>query len=350
MAELLGPGDSDRAAEMLSAGLLVAFPTETVYGLGADASNAAAVAKIFEAKGRPTGHPLIVHVASPGDVTRFVADPGPRASADLDRLAAAFWPGPLTVVLPRSDAIASATTGGLDSVGIRVPDHPVAASLLRAFGGAVAAPSANRFGSVSPTTAAHVMDELGPRIDAVIDGGPSRVGVESTIIDLTGSEPTLLRPGGISQVELEAVLDRPVVDGTGGPSRASGMLASHYAPSATVELVLGGPSELDARLAATKDGTADQSGQSDQSRQSDRPDQLDRVGVIAPWAVGHHPSWVVPPDPAGFASVLYAMLRAADHAGVRHLLIAPPDDGPLHAAVMDRLRKAAAPRPSTTTA
>lgn len=329
MAELLGPDEVGRAAEILAEGGLVAFPTETVYGLGADASDGDAVAGIFEAKGRPKGHPLIAHVASAADAVRLVGQASSTLMLDVERLADSFWPGPLTVIVPRSDAVDPATTGGRDTVGVRVPDHPVATALLATFGGPVAAPSANRFGSVSPTTAAHVMDELGARIDAVIDGGPSRVGVESTIVDLTtGPEPALLRPGGISQVELEAVLGRPVVDGAGGESRAPGMLASHYAPRATVELVTGGPEGLADRLA-------------DVSVESS-------VGVIAPWATAHHPTWVVPADPAGYASVLYLMLRAADASGVERLLVVPPEEGPLHAAVMDRLRKASAPRPPSS--
>ncbi len=320
MAQLLAMDEIERAVEVLARGGLVAFPTETVYGLGGDAANPAAVAKIFAAKDRPADHPLIVHLASVDDVERFSAETpsNPELWSQVIALADAFWPGPLTVIVPRSDAVDPAATGGRDTVGLRVPDHPVAIELLTAFGGGVAAPSANRFGSVSPTSARHVYDELGDRIDAIIDGGHCAVGVESTIVDLTGPEPTLLRPGGISQVELEAELGRPVIDGTAGPSRAPGMLASHYAPKATVELVDRGliSPPLDAA-----------------------------TGVIAPRPIDHQPSWALPSDPAGYAAALYATLRAADAAGVERLLIEPPDDGPLLAAVLDRLGKAAAPRP-----
>lgn len=320
-AVLLGPDDLARAADALAEGRLVAFATETVYGLGADASNPEAVAGIFAAKGRPSGHPLIVHMASPTDLDRF----GTNVSPDAKRLAEAFWPGPLTIIVGRSNAVAPAVTGGRDTVGLRVPDHPVALGLLERFGGGVAAPSANRFGSVSPTTAKHVLDDLGDVIDVVVDGGPSTVGVESTIVDMTGTDPTLLRPGGISAVEIEAVLGRPVTDGRSGPSRAPGMLVSHYAPRALVVLV--DQLSTDAELGA--DDTADQG---------------ELVGVIAPVAVRQQPSWVLPADAAGYAARLYATFREADRAGVTRLIVMPPVDGPLQDAVLDRLRKAAAPR------
>lgn len=320
--------DVDAAVAVLRAGGLVAFPTETVYGLGADASRPEAVAGIFEAKGRPTGHPLIVHFAptvgegSATGLDRFGRDVGPLARS----LAGAFWPGPLTVVVGRSDAVAPETVGGLDTVGLRVPDHPMALDLLRRFGGGVAAPSANRFGSVSPTTAAHVVDDLGRAVDLVLDGGPSAVGVESTIVDATGPEPVLLRPGGIAAVEIEAVVGRPVVDGRTGPARASGMLASHYAPEAGVELVAG--AELRAIEPMGPDGGPDL-----------------RYAVIAPFAHPHPRSWHLPADAAGFAARLYATLRAADDTGVERILVAPPTTGNLLDAVLDRLAKAAAPRP-----
>ncbi len=326
MAELLNADQVAVAAAALADGQLVAFPTETVYGLGADASNPAAVAAVFAAKGRPPGHPLIVHMADAADLERFGRSVSPMAR----KLGAAFWPGPLTVVVERSDAVVPETTGGLDTVGLRVPDHPLTLALLERFGRGVAGPSANRFGSVSPTTAAHVMADLGQSVDYVLDGGPARVGVESTIIDATGAVPVLLRPGGISVVEIEAALGVAVVDGRSGPSRAPGMLASHYAPEATVQLIE--ESDLMAALAAVP---------------TDRS-----VGVVAPVAQqppAVRPSqvqswWQLPPDADGYAAALYKTLRAADQEGLDLLLVVPPRSGRLLDAVLDRLQKAAAPR------
>lgn len=323
MAELLGPEDVALAAEALAAGKLVAFPTETVYGLGADASNADAVAKIFGAKGRPSGHPLIVHMADMADLDRF----GTAVSPMARKLGAAFWPGPLTVVAARSEMVAPETTGGLDTVGLRVPDHPVTLAMLRAFGGGVAGPSANRFGSVSPTTASHVMDDLGSVIDFVIDGGPSRVGVESTIVDTTGPAPALLRPGGISVVEIEGALGTAVVDGRSGETRAPGMLASHYAPDVAVELVE--QADLEQALAEARGAGVS-------------------VGVIkpetGPAAEPTVQSWLLPADAAGYAAQLYRTLREADRHGLDRLLVVPPQSGLLLDAVTDRLQKAAGPR------
>lgn len=317
MAEILGPDDIEIAVDALDRGELVAFPTETVYGLGADASSPAAVDRIFEAKGRPRGHPLIVHVADASGLERL----GRTVSDDARSLAAAFWPGPLTVIVGRGPGVAPEATGGRDTVGLRVPDHPVALALLQAFGRGVAGPSANRFGSVSPTTAAHVVEDLGDLVDYVIDGGPCRVGVESTIVDTTGPEPTLLRPGGISAVEIEAVLGRPIADGRTGPSRAPGMMVSHYAPAVSVELVE--PAELRRALI----------------------DAESRVGVIAPVEGNGRPWWTLPDDAAGYGARLYATLREADRADLCRLLVVPPTRGELRDAVLDRLRKAAAPRP-----
>ncbi len=194
----------DRAAEIARAvavlrdGGLVAFPTETVYGLGADASNPAAMARIFAAKGRPADHPLIVHLASADEIGAWAASVPPLAAA----FATACWPGPLTIILRRSERVPDAVTGGLDTVGLRVPSHPLALELLAAFGDGIAAPSANPFGSVSPTTADHVRTGLGDRVDLILDGGPCEVGVESTIVDLSGDEPAILRPGGLPRERL----------------------------------------------------------------------------------------------------------------------------------------------------
>ena len=232
------------AAELLHAGGLVAFPTETVYGLGADATNEAAVRRIFAVKGRPEHHPLIVHVDSAAAVTRWAVD----VCSVAERLMAAFWPGPLTVVLRRRPGQLVAATGGRDTVGLRVPDHPLALALLTAADVPLAAPSANRFGRVSPTSAADVWGELGDQVDLVLDGGPSRVGVESTIIEVLGDVPTLLRPGGVPLEAIEDIAGVRVESVAVGPARASGMLASHYAPAVAVELVSGG--DLAARAAA----------------------------------------------------------------------------------------------------
>ncbi len=315
-------------AAALRAGRVEAVPSETVYGLGADASNPAAVRAVFEAKGRPAGHPLIVHVASLDEARRWMAEPDPATERRLTALAGRFWPGPLTIVVPRAGRVAPEAVGGRSTIGLRVPAHPVALALLQAFGGGVAGPSANRFGRVSPTTAAHVVADLDGRVSVVLDGGPTAVGVESTIVDLAGPVPLLLRPGGVPGAELEAALGEPVPDGRSGEARASGMLASHYAPRASVALVE--PADLAPALTAAR-AERGASGV---------------VGVIAPVAVSHQPSWVLSDEAAGYARQLYAALRAADAAGVDHLVVVPPSHGPLLDAVLDRLTKAAAPRSS----
>jgi L-threonylcarbamoyladenylate synthase len=301
--------DLDEAVAVLRAGGLVAFPTETVYGLGADAANPEAVRRVYRVKGRPAGHPLIVHVASVGAVERW-ATAIPRAASAL---AEACWPGPLTLLLRRRPDVDATVTGGRDTIGLRVPAHPLALALLEAFGGGIAAPSANHFGRVSPTTAAHVRADLGDEVDLVLDGGPRAVGVESTIVDVTIDPPAVLRPGGIPIEALEAIVGGPVRAEEGGVSRAPGMLASHYAPKARVELV--------------EDGWA--------ARR--RVEELLASGVRAelldPGA-----------DPDHYARHLYEWLRAADQAGVETLVAVPPPATGLGWAVRDRLRKAAAPR------
>ena len=234
MAAIL-PSDPEAiaaAAALLSEGRLVSFPTETVYGLGADARNDRAVAEIFAAKGRPSFNPLIVHVSSTEEAQRYG-----RWSPEAQQLADAFWPGALTLVLPLADGhgLSSLVTAGLPSVGLRVPDQPVARALLEAFGGPVAAPSANPSGRISPTTAAHVAHGLGSAVSAIIDGGACRIGLESTIVGLTGT-PVLLRPGGIPAEEIEAVLGTPLARAEEGEITAPGQLSSHYAPGATVRL------------------------------------------------------------------------------------------------------------------
>lgn len=311
----LSPDELEVAIELLGDGALVAVPTETVYGLAARADRPDALAAIFTAKGRPAGHPLILHLASADDLGRWaVADE--RATA----LAEAFWPGPFTMVLPRTDLVDDTVTGGRDTVGIRVPDHDLTRRLIERGGTALAAPSANRFGAVSPTEADHVLTDLDGRIAAVLDGGASRVGVESTILELLpGRPPTLLRPGGISVVEIEGVLGATVVDGRTGESRAAGMLASHYAPTATVELVESGtsPPARDGDAWIVPSGTP-------------RPD-----GVRAAQ---------LPADGAGYAAGLYRALRDLDRLGPDRILVVAPTEGDLLDAVADRLAKAAAPR------
>ncbi|GMU59121.1 MAG: threonylcarbamoyl-AMP synthase [Myxococcaceae bacterium] len=308
--------------EVLRGGGLVALPTETVYGLGADAQNELAARRIFAVKGRPSTHPLIVHVASLEDARAWVAEVPPEG----ELLARAFWPGPLTLVLRRSALASDTVTGGQDTVAIRVPAHEVALKLLRAFDGGIAAPSANRFGKVSPTTAQHVREELGEDVDFILDAGPSQVGVESTIVDVTGEAPRLLRPGGLAREALEEALGRPLALATQvADVRAPGMLESHYAPRAGLWLV-------DApRLAAEA---------------SRRLDEGVRVVVLAP-ASAVAPAAVirldVPEDATGFAQVLYARLREADRLGEVILAVPPPESG-LGLAVRDRLARAAAPR------
>jgi L-threonylcarbamoyladenylate synthase len=309
-----------RALEVLREGGLIALPTETVYGLGADASNELAVRRIFAVKGRPSTHPLIVHLASVERAREWSAG----FPTDAEKLADAFWPGPLTLIVKRSGKATDAVTGGQDTVGLRVPSHPLALELLTQFGGGIAAPSANKFGRVSPTTAQHVRDELGDDVDCVLDGGPSSVGVESTIVDVSGAEPRMLRPGGVAREDLERVLGREIIDGTAAKDvRAPGMLASHYAPRAGLWLV--SAEHLNEEI-------------------SRRP--ANRIVVIAPESVAL-PSGIkrlaVPEDAAGFARVLYARLREADEAGDVILAVPPPESG-LGLAVRDRLKRAAAPR------
>jgi L-threonylcarbamoyladenylate synthase len=297
--------DIATAVAVLRSGGLVAIPTETVYGLGADASNESAVRRIFAVKGRPTDHPLIVHLASADQLDTWAADPSDVAR----RLADAFWPGPLTLLVPRASGVLDVVTGGRPTVGLRVPAHPLALAVLGEFGGGIAAPSANRFGKVSPTSAAHVCDDLGSDVDFVLDGGPCIVGVESTIVDCTVQPPQILRPGGIGAGAIAAIIDDSVAEAA-GPSRASGMLPSHYAPDCAVLLV-------DTRAAAD----------SAIQRRSGRVEILD-----------------LSDDARRAARQLYELLRDADRRGVDLLVIIQPSSDGIGEAVRDRLQKAAAPR------
>jgi L-threonylcarbamoyladenylate synthase len=226
-----GKSQIEAAVEILRSGGLVALPTETVYGLGADATNSRAVRKIFLAKGRPSGNPLIVHVADISVAKRYVAA-WPKSA---QKLARALWPGPLTLILPKGRRIAAKVTAGLKTVAIRCPDHPLALKLLRQFAGPIAAPSANRSNRISPTTADHVRRELGDKVDLILDGGPCRVGIESTVVDLTSPRPTILRPGAVSQQRLQELLGpveiRPAVADDSKPARSPGQQAVHYSPS-----------------------------------------------------------------------------------------------------------------------
>lgn len=313
-----------QAAAVLRAGGLVAFPTETVYGLGAAAENPRAVAAMFAAKGRPADHPVIVHLAEADQLDRWAAEVPAAARA----LAAAFWPGPLTMILRRSPLASDLVTGGLPTVGLRVPGHPVAGQLLRALGGAIAAPSANRFGRVSPTTAAHVLEELGGHVDLILDGGSCSVGLESTIVDLTGKQPAVLRPGGISGEQVAEVLGSALAESSTGAPRVSGSMESHYAPRARVELC--SPEALFGRAQSLVAG-----GQrvAVLARQVSAFRDADQIVVIE-----------MPCSDEQFAQKLYAALRQADAAECDVILANLPSADGIGAAIADRLRKAAGPR------
>lgn len=301
--------DVERAAAAIRSGGLVAMPTETVYGLAADARRPAAVARIFQVKGRPADHPLILHVASAADVDRWAREVPAAAAVLID----AAWPGPLTVVLPRSAAVLDVVTGGLDTVALRAPAHPMALGLIEATGTGLAAPSANRFGSVSPTSAEHVLHDLGhlldPARDVILDGGPCDVGVESTIVDCVADPPQILRAGGVPSEDVERLLAGRLAPTT-GPARASGMLPSHYAPRCEVRLV----------------------------------DDADDARALAAGSPGSE-ILDLTDDLVAYAHELYARLRDADARDVGTVIaVLPPAEGLGH-AIRDRLTKAAAPRP-----
>ncbi len=336
------------AAALLKKGGVVAFPTETVYGLGADASNPSAVQRIFEIKGRPFDHPLIVHIADSSKL-QYWAEEVPEQAR---RLAEHFWPGPLTLILRRSSRTPGEVTGGQDTVGLRVPAHPVALALLDALGpeGALAAPSANRFGHVSPTTAAHVREELGNRVDMILDGGPCEVGLESTIVGFEGpgsqkdneeedSRAVILRPGGIPLAALAEVLDGKIILGKSSDRtpRVPGALASHYAPATPLELW---PSEylLHRALELGSKGlnVAIMTWSSHYPKQMNYP--KNKRTALFP----------MPPGPESYGRLLYATLRRLDNEGFDCLLIETPPDEPEWMAVADRLRRASVPVSSCT--
>jgi len=322
---MTGPIDTPTPAAIASAvghlraGRLVAFPTETVYGLGADADNPDAVRRIFAAKGRPADHPVIVHLFDPSQLERWARS----VPAGARKLAAAFWPGPLTLILPRAPEVSEVVTGGQDSVGLRVPSHPVARELLSAFGGGIAAPSANRFGRISPTTAQHVADDLGHAVAQILDGGGCTVGIESTIVAFVGDDPVLLRPGGIDVHDLSRALGQTLRETAASAPRASGTLASHYAPRTPASLVaadvlraeilqLGARDEIIAVLAHTVA----------------RPSDFAGVWLRAP------------ADAVAYAHDLYANLRTLDAANADVMLIERVPDGDSWLAVRDRLVRA----------
>ena len=325
---MISHDDIARAAAVLRAGGLVAFPTETVYGLGADARNPDAIRRLFAAKGRPVDHPVIVHLARVEQIGEWAARVPPVAQ----QLAAAFWPGPLTLILPRAPHVLDLVTGGQDSVGIRVPSHPVARELLAAFGDGIVAPSANRFGRLSPTTAAHVRAELGDAVACILDGGPTTVGVESTIVDCTGKRPVLLRPGKITPAQLAAVIGAPPAAPTAAAPRASGTLPRHYAPQTPLEIVP--PDDLAERAARLHDtGT--------------RAAVLSRR-TAPEWLPDPSAWYVMPRDAAPYARTLYATLHDLDARGYQRILVEAAPDGDGWLAVRDRLRRAAAPREEPT--
>ena len=315
-----------QAAQLLCAGQLVAFPTETVYGLGARADDDAAVARIFAAKGRPSEHPLIVHVADLAAARRFAAAIDPPAL----RLIQAFWPGPLTLILPRAQGVAQAAAGGQSSIGLRCPSHPVAQALLRhcaALGvHGVAAPSANRFGRISPTTAAHVVAEFSPGLQ-VLDGGPCSVGIESAIVDCSRGRPALLRPGVLTRAQLEQALGQTLCDHDAAAPRASGTLEAHYAPRAA--LVLADAPALQRLAAAQRGRPRPGSGLAVYSRT--RP----ALPAGALWSA-------MPADPVLAARQLFAALRALDRPGIAQIWVERPPDSAQWEGVHDRLRRAAA--------
>ena len=307
--------DVQLGAQILKRGGLVAFPTETVYGLGADASSPEAIARLYAVKGRPADHPVIVHFADSARALAWAREVPESAK----KLAARCWPGPLTLILKRALRVADYLTGGQDTVGLRVPAHPLAHELLVAFGSGLAAPSANRFGRVSPTTAQHVREDLGEEVDLVLDGGACGVGIESTIVDLSRGKPVVLRPGAVSVAEIEFVLGQPVGGADAEAPRVSGSLPAHYAPRTPARLVSAEGLKIEiARLGAEAAVLAF-------SAPDDRVDYWMRM----------------PGDPAAYAQQLYAALRELDATGCSMMLIEAPPSTPEWQAVLDRLQRAA---------
>ncbi len=314
------------AAAILQRGGVVAFPTETVYGLGADALNPVAVERIFTIKGRPSNHPLIVHLAETAQLEQWARD----IPALAYELAARFWPGPLTLILKRAARVPNNVTGAQDTVGLRVPDHPVALELLYKFGGGIAAPSANRFGRISPTTKEHVRAELGNAVDMILDGGLCHVGLESTIVSLVGEQPVILRPGGISHTALAEIFGKNVETSTDDISvpRAPGMLDKHYAPRTPLRIVPAGRlfNEVSAKIVF-----GHSVGVLELARESSKLPYLER-GVFR---------FSMPVAPEDYAQCLYATLRQADDAQLDYLIVEQVPEGEEWLAINDRLRRAA---------
>ncbi|MDT8407241.1 MAG: L-threonylcarbamoyladenylate synthase [Methylococcales bacterium] len=315
------PAAIEDAARLLTLGRLVAFPTETVYGLGGDALSTSACQAIFQAKNRPADHPLIVHLPDAAQLDRWAVNI-PEAAW---KLAKAFWPGPLTLIVPKHPDVPNTVTGGQNAIGLRVPNHPVALALLSAFGSGIAAPSANRFQHVSPTRASHVLDDLGERVELILDGGPCSVGLESTIVNLTGAQPQILRPGAIGKEALQAVIGRPIVDHAvcaGQELRVSGAMAIHYAP------------QTPCFLCAT-------------SRLGKVLLDYGQAGLLTYSAslpnhpVRHHIR--LSGQPMAYGHELYQALRTLDKANVEAIIIESPPEIKSWHAVNDRLRKAAKP-------
>ncbi len=303
----------DQAALALQKGALIAFPTETVYGLGADATNARSVARIYDVKGRPPDHPLIVHIAGLDSLESWTSD-FPRYAISLAR---DFWPGPMTLVLPRSEIAKDFITGGQDTVGLRVPAHPLALGLLHAFkkigGLGIAAPSANRFGQVSPTTAQAVEEEIGEYLspmDFILDGGPALVGVESTIIDCTSESPRILRHGAITREMIEESTGLEVVEGGQGDIRVSGSLEKHYSPKA--EVILDAIADIGEGFIALLS----------------IPTPKGAIRLASPSTTDE------------YARVLYSALRSADAQGLKRIAVIPPEGDGLATAIRDRLERA----------
>jgi L-threonylcarbamoyladenylate synthase len=337
------PDAVTQAAERLVAGELVAFPTETVYGLGARADDDAAVAKIFAAKGRPSEHPLIVHVADAAHARAFAAEWPPLA----ERLASAFWPGPLTLIVPRRADIGATAAGGQNTIGLRCPAHPLAHALLvecaaRGVPG-VAAPSANRFGRISPTTAAHVVQEFGDMI-TVLDGGACDVGIESAIVDCSRGAPVLLRPGALTREALQAAAGASLADADADAPRASGTLEAHYAPRATVRLMPGTALAdalaiwCDARAAAPRSAARSRPTLAVYSRTVRLPSGSGDLGLVMR---------SMPTGARAAAFELFAVLREVDALGVGLIWVEQPPPGSEWDGVRDRLQRAAATRLQT---
>jgi len=307
----------EEAVQALREGELVVFPTETVYGLGANAASPVAVRKIFEVKGRPADHPVIVHLDNPRYLHRWVSDMPPLA----EQLAAKFWPGPLTLILPKAENVNDIVTGGQDSIGIRVPSHPMAQQLLTAFGGGIAAPSANRFGRLSPTKPEHVRDELGDAVRVILDGGDSPIGLESTIVSCLGNEARLLRPGYITRSQLEQVVGQLAIGGS--VPRVPGDRHLHYAPSTPLAIVSSDDLERYAGEFVARQ---------------------EKVAVLAmrpPLHTQRYMTWINGgKKPEAYAHNLYNHLRALDSAGCARILVQELPEGERWAAILDRLQRA----------